>query len=223
MSDKSNHKKFSAPGGTPSSLFSMSQFNPALEWIERWSKAAPQVSSGMQGFGQWIAPTLDPKELEKRISDLRTVQFWLEQNTRLVATTIQALEVQRMTLNALQGMNLPVQAAPEPAGRTAAESVSSAQASANTTQRKPARTKRAGADKAQAGQDMASALSRTGVDAMNWWNAMTEQFGQLATQAMKDVNASKASPHAPSAASSSSTTAAKKTAPRSKKTSARRT
>jgi hypothetical protein len=30
------------------------------------------------------------------------VQFWLEQNARMLATTIQALEVQRMTLSTLQ-------------------------------------------------------------------------------------------------------------------------
>ena len=59
-------------------------------------------------MGQWIAPTLDPEELDKRIGELRTVQFWLEQNARMLATTIQALEVQRMTLSTLQTMNLPM-------------------------------------------------------------------------------------------------------------------
>ena len=33
-------------------------------------------------MSQWIAPTLDPEELDKRIEDLRTVQFWLEQNAQ---------------------------------------------------------------------------------------------------------------------------------------------
>jgi hypothetical protein len=37
-------------------------------------------------------------ELDKRIQDLKTVQFWLEQNARLLAATIQALEVQKLTL-----------------------------------------------------------------------------------------------------------------------------
>ncbi|WP_043820516.1 PhaM family polyhydroxyalkanoate granule multifunctional regulatory protein, partial [Rubrivivax gelatinosus] len=57
------------------------------------------AGAGMPNIGQWIAPTLNPDELEKRISELRTVQFWLEQNARLLGTTIQALEVQRMTLS----------------------------------------------------------------------------------------------------------------------------
>ena len=59
-------------------------------------------------MGQWIAPTLNPEELEKRIGELKTVQFWLEQNARMIGVTIQALEVQRMTLSTLQTMNLPM-------------------------------------------------------------------------------------------------------------------
>ena len=81
-------------------------------------------------MGQWIAPTLNPEELEKRIGELKTVQFWLEQNARMIGVTIQALEVQRMTLSTLQTMNLPMAdlrnaltlptAAPAPARRAGA-------------------------------------------------------------------------------------------------------
>ena len=60
----------------------------------------------MPSIGQWIAPTLNPEELEKRIEELRTVQFWLEQNARMLGATIQALEVQRMTLSTLKTMNV---------------------------------------------------------------------------------------------------------------------
>ena len=62
----------------------------------------------MPSVGQWIAPTLDPAEIDKRIEELRTVQFWLEQNARMLAATIQALEVQRMTLSTLKTMNVAV-------------------------------------------------------------------------------------------------------------------
>ena len=31
----------------------------------------------------WLKPTLDPKELDQRIQELKTVLFWLEQNTKL--------------------------------------------------------------------------------------------------------------------------------------------
>jgi len=62
--------------------------------------------SGLSGLQQWVAPTLDPEELEKRIEELRTVQFWLEQNARTLGATIQALEVQKMTLSTLRSMNV---------------------------------------------------------------------------------------------------------------------
>ena len=60
----------------------------------------------MPQAAQWVTPTLDPKELEKRIQELKSVQFWLDQNAKTLSATIQALEVQRMTLETLQGMNL---------------------------------------------------------------------------------------------------------------------
>ena len=60
-------------------------------------------------MGQWVAPTLNPEELEKRIEELRTVQFWLEQNARMLGATIQALEVQRMTLSTLKTMNVQME------------------------------------------------------------------------------------------------------------------
>ena len=78
---------------------------PGFDFLQGLLKNA---GAGLPNVGQWIAPTLDPAELDKRIQELKTVQFWLEQNARLLATTIQALEVQRMTLATLKGMNLPL-------------------------------------------------------------------------------------------------------------------
>ena len=76
---------------------------PGFDFLQNLVKSA---GSAMPGIGQWVAPTLDPAELEKRISELRTVQYWLEQNARMLAATIQALEVQRMTLSTLKSMNV---------------------------------------------------------------------------------------------------------------------
>ena len=47
-------------------------------------------------------PTTDPAELEKRITDLKTVEQWLDFNLTLLRTTIQGLEIQRGTLLALK-------------------------------------------------------------------------------------------------------------------------
>ncbi|MBX3598972.1 MAG: hypothetical protein KF863_00005, partial [Rubrivivax sp.] len=79
---------------------------PGFDFLQGLMKNAG--SGALPGMNQWIAPTLDPKELDKRIGELRTVQFWLESNAKLLGTTIQALEVQRLTLSTLQTMNLPL-------------------------------------------------------------------------------------------------------------------
>ena len=76
---------------------------PGFDFLQSLVKNA---GAALPGIGQWVAPTLDPAELEKRIDELRTVQFWLEQNARMLATTIQALEVQKMTLSTLKTMNV---------------------------------------------------------------------------------------------------------------------
>ena len=76
---------------------------PGFDFLQSLVKNA---GAALPGIGQWVAPTLDPAELEKRIEELRTVQFWLEQNARMLGATIQALEVQRMTLSTLKTMNV---------------------------------------------------------------------------------------------------------------------
>ena len=76
---------------------------PGFDFLQGLVKNAGQALPSM---GQWVAPTLNPEELQKRIDELKTVQFWLEQNARMLGTTIQALEVQRMTLSTLKTMNV---------------------------------------------------------------------------------------------------------------------
>jgi hypothetical protein len=60
----------------------------------------------MPNLGSWVAPTLNVEEIDKRIAELKAVQFWLDQNATALKATIQALEVQKMTLATLAGMNL---------------------------------------------------------------------------------------------------------------------
>jgi hypothetical protein len=51
-----------------------------------------------------LTPTLDVNELDKRITDLKTVEGWLKTNLGMLQMTIQGLEVQRGTLAALDAM-----------------------------------------------------------------------------------------------------------------------
>lgn len=152
---------------------------PGFEFLQGLVKNA---GAALPSVGQWIAPTLNPEELEKRIEELRTVQFWLEQNARMLAATIQALEVQRMTLSTLKTMNVSVGELrdsltlrpPPPAGEAAA---TPATAPTKARPRKP--------NTVQA--DSGTATTPAGVvDPMQWWGALTKQFTQLAASAMKD-------------------------------------
>ena len=47
-------------------------------------------------------PTLDPAEIEKRIADLRSIEGWLNMNLNMVRFSIQGLELQRATLQAMR-------------------------------------------------------------------------------------------------------------------------
>src|SRR5204862_4837170 len=49
-------------------------------------------------------PTFDPKEVDKRIADLRSVEAWLNMNLNMVKFSIQGLELQRAALQAMRSV-----------------------------------------------------------------------------------------------------------------------
>ena len=160
---------------------------PGFDFMQSLVKNA---GAALPGIGQWVAPTLDPDEIEKRISELRTVQFWLEQNVRMIGATIQALEVQRMTLSTLQTMNvqmgglrdsLKIKMPPTPERASAAAPAAAAVAAPEPEPEVQ--------DNAPTPDDAAAvATPKPGlVDPMQWWSALTKQFTELATTAMKDT------------------------------------
>ena len=163
---------------------SFSKFVPGFEFLQTLAKNA---GSALPGIGQWVAPTLDPAELDKRIGELRTVQFWLEQNARLISTTIQALEVQRMTLATLQTMNVQMDDLREsltlkmPEATAAAPSSTGAAASTTRDDEE--------ADAASGERPPSTGAAHGAVDPMQWWGALTQQFSQLAASAMQDGGA----------------------------------
>jgi len=52
-----------------------------------------------------VTPTLDVDELEKRITDLKAVEGWLKMNLNMLQMSIQGLEMQKVTLAAIQSMS----------------------------------------------------------------------------------------------------------------------
>lgn len=155
-------------------------FVPGFDFLQNLAKAASQGGvanpSQVPNMNSWVAPTLNPEELDKRIQELKTVHFWLEQNARALTATIQAMEVQKMTLSTLSGMNVKF-------GEMASALAPKAPAG------KP-QEKTPDADK-----PAARTSARTGspagvpgvVDPVQLWSALTQQFQHIAATAMKDV------------------------------------
>lgn len=88
------------------SNFDFGKFIPGFDFLQSLTQGAGAAANPLGKTPQWVAPTVNIDEVDKRITELKAVQFWLEQNSRALAATIQALEVQRMTLSTLQGMNV---------------------------------------------------------------------------------------------------------------------
>jgi hypothetical protein len=147
-----------------------SKFVPGFDFLQGLLRSAGHVLPDM---GKWVAPTLDPEELGQRIEQLKTVQMWLEQNARMLGATVQAQEVQRMTLATLKSMNVPV-----------ADLGQALQARA--PEREPTQADTAPGDRSAAGATAGTPAAAPIVDPMQWWGAITQQFTQLAAQAMKD-------------------------------------
>ena len=200
MSDTSNNLGFG-------------KFVPGFDFLQSLAKGASSSIPQLPNLSNWVAPTISVEELEKRIDELKAVQFWLEQNSRALAATIQALEVQKMTLATLKGMNFSmgdvanafklktadtVMSGVQKAADTvtgAAEAVTSA--AARVTGRSAAdeqASDEGGTDaepaakaKPKAKGKASAAAEPAVVDPMQWWGALTSQFQQIAANAMKDA------------------------------------
>ncbi|HYA76076.1 MAG TPA: PhaM family polyhydroxyalkanoate granule multifunctional regulatory protein [Burkholderiaceae bacterium] len=86
-------------------------FQDAIRWFNQLWSGSPEPSAttrgGVGALPSMMMPTLDVNELEKRITDLRSVEQWLNLNLNLLRTTIQGLEMQRSTLAAWQSLGTP--------------------------------------------------------------------------------------------------------------------
>lgn len=62
---------------------------------------------GSMGFAVpgMVTPTMDVNEIDKRITDLKTVEGWLRMNLNMLQMSIQGLEMQRATLAAMQAIS----------------------------------------------------------------------------------------------------------------------
>ena len=187
MSDTSNNLGFG-------------KFVPGFDFLQSLAKGASSSIPQLPNLSNWVAPTISVEELEKRIEELKAVQFWLEQNSRALSATIQALEVQKMTLATLKGMNFSMGDVANAFKLKAADTVTSAaEAVAGAAARVTGRAEEEAPpaqDEAPASKTKAKASKKTQaastpapsvVDPLQWWGALTGQFQQIAANAMKDA------------------------------------
>lgn len=76
----------------------MAESNPPQDPFETFRRLWGPLGLPVPGM---TVPTLDPKEVEKRVAELRSVEHWLEVNLNMVRFAIQGLEVQRSALLAM--------------------------------------------------------------------------------------------------------------------------
>ena len=65
------------------------------DMFDMWQK---MVNPGAYPLQSLMFPVLDPKELEKKIHDLETVEHWLKANLGMLQLTIKSLQYQRAML-----------------------------------------------------------------------------------------------------------------------------
>jgi hypothetical protein len=161
--------------------FGFGKFVPGFDFLQNLAKGTAQATPQMGALSSWVAPTLNVEELDKRICELKAVAFWLDQNGKALAATIQALEVQKMTLATLKGMNVNMSEMAEAMKARTAEAVDGMQkmTRAAAGAAKPAGKKAAAAN--------GGAAAGGAVDPLQWWGALTQQFQQIAASAMQDV------------------------------------
>ena len=171
--------------GMPLAESLANNMNESLQWMSRmWGNSAAAPLPGAEAlFGQsrsvpglpsMLMPTLDPKELEKRIGDLKTVEHWLDMNRALLHTTIQTLEMQRNAVIALQSMAMSAQAGrPVPASAGTGSAPDAA---------------------ATAGSDSGAGVQPLPFNPAQWWNALHEQFARVASAAATEAERAAADP-----------------------------
>jgi hypothetical protein len=133
-------------------------------------------------------PALSTDELDKRISDLKTVEAWLNMNITMLRGTIQAMEVQRGTIATLKSMRDSMAQAMSQAGADGKSAMGAGPFQAfftppaappQATPPQPAQTEAAQAEPAPQ-----AAPSAPMPAAVAWWNLLQDQFRQAVASTM---------------------------------------
>jgi len=172
------------------------KFVPGFDFLQNLAKNASgglsggAGASGLPNLSQWLVPSLNVEDLEKRIEELKHVQFWLEQNSRALTATIQALEVQKLTMATLKGMNFTM-GMPTAHDKGATPTASGwPMSGTGPSKDAPNKAPSAAAEKPAETSSTASGEKPAPgvVDPLQLWGSLTQQFQTIAANAFKEVS-----------------------------------
>jgi hypothetical protein len=183
--------------------------NPAMAAMSDPLNFVKNLWGGMHVPGM-VTPTVSIDELDKKITDLKTVESWLNVNMTMLKGSIQALEVQRATISTLKAMgeSFAEQMNQAKSGATAASSDTKTSnqtwpmhaASAAPKTEAPAASKPE-ACQPETAKSSASATSKPAPEASStsgfgnpatMWNLLQDQFKQAVSKVMEGEQAASA-------------------------------
>lgn len=172
------------------------RFVPGFDFLKNLTPSglggAPAAAPAAGGFQQWLAPTMDEAEIQKRIDELKVVQFWLEQNSRALEASIQALQVQKGTVATLKSMNAGMQQMSQVFSdgikQSAERSAQAFEQDVAAPEVPKASAATAQAHAAAEPRDEKLELQFMQAQATQWWSALTEQFQSIASRALNDMD-----------------------------------
>jgi len=164
--------------------------NPLLASMEMMRQAWAGLA-GPGGLAQSLPMTSlgNVEELERRITELRSVESWLRMNLSVLSSTIQGMEVQRSTITTLRAFvdnAASMGAAAEPGQPTPLEVVLGLKpAPGKKPADRPDSAAAAAEPPAQADGQPGGGQAVPGAQALNdasqaWWNLLQQQFNNIA-------------------------------------------
>ncbi|HJV50783.1 MULTISPECIES: PhaM family polyhydroxyalkanoate granule multifunctional regulatory protein [Oxalobacteraceae] len=144
---------------------------------------------GMPGMNipGMVMPSLSVEEIQKKITDLKAVESWLNLNMSMLRNTIQALEVQAATLSTLKSMGdsftASMASATQPHAQPAAAQPQTNGSNGGGAEHGTEKLHGAPEPTSKDEND-AAALTAPLVNAAAWWNMLQDQFKQAVGNAM---------------------------------------
>lgn len=139
---------------------------------------------GNMGVPGMVLPTVSVEDLDKKISDMKAVESWLNLNMSMLRGTIQTMEVQRATLASLKSMNATMQAAMKTASEHGFKPVAPADISCG-----------AAAASDAPDQPLPSGpnnlFNAPMFNPAAWWTVLQDQFGHAVSNALSEDAAGK--------------------------------